>query len=371
MRVAFAVIEYHPRAAGGAERQAKLQADELTRRGHEVTVLCPRYRGTRSGMVGEVRVIRLPTIDRRPFGRLTHAVSLFLWIMLSRRKIDVVHVHVGGMQADVAVLAGRLSGVRTYVKVAAGGASGEVLRRRQRRNGLWRWTGLRGANAVQALSSEIESELEAAGVPRERIARIPNGIPLPARVDVQERRAEARNALRLPQDVEIAVYIGRFATYKGAADLLDAWRQVGVNSTRRLIMVGTLDTEDAIDSIPELPHLAVRPWTDVPERYLAAADLYVHPAHADGMSNALLEAMALETPVVAAATPPTLDLLRPGVDAFCFEPRDPTDLARVLDVAFADGARRRRYAAAARAKVEGYSISEVAKQIEQRYAQLV
>src|SRR5438034_9046430 len=79
LRIVFFTWNYFPAPAGGAERQARLQAEELVRRGHEVTVVCPRTTGERSEIIGGVRVHRLPWIDRRPLQRLLYLAALLVF----------------------------------------------------------------------------------------------------------------------------------------------------------------------------------------------------------------------------------------------------------------------------------------------------
>src|SRR5436190_21166955 len=76
LRIVFFTWNYFPAPAGGAERQARLQAEELVRRGHEVTVACPRTTGKRSESIGGVRVRRLLWTDRRHLQRLGYLVAL-------------------------------------------------------------------------------------------------------------------------------------------------------------------------------------------------------------------------------------------------------------------------------------------------------
>ncbi len=175
LRILFCTLAYHPVAAGGAERQARLQAEELVRRGYPVTVVCPAVPGFKSGMVDGVRVVRLPIIPRRPFRTISYMVVLAAFLLLRIRRFEVVHVHLANLQADVAVVMGALLRRPVYVKVAAGGPLGEVGRFR-RVSPITRYTGLRRATRVQAISAEIERDLLGIGVRRSRIIRNPNGI---------------------------------------------------------------------------------------------------------------------------------------------------------------------------------------------------
>ena len=53
--ILFCTLNYAPGAVGGAEHQARLQAEALVRLGYRVTVVCPREPGTQSGMLNETQ----------------------------------------------------------------------------------------------------------------------------------------------------------------------------------------------------------------------------------------------------------------------------------------------------------------------------
>src|SRR5437660_5212439 len=120
LRIVFFTWNYFPAPAGGAERQARLQAEELVRRGHEVTVACPRTTGERREIIAGVHVHRLPWTYRRPFQRVLYLGALFVFFLRNARQFDVVHIHLANLQADVIVPLARLFGLPVYVKVACG-----------------------------------------------------------------------------------------------------------------------------------------------------------------------------------------------------------------------------------------------------------
>jgi glycosyltransferase involved in cell wall biosynthesis len=369
LRVLFCVTGYFPAPVGGTERQARLQAIELTRRGHKVVVVCPHDASTvQSGAGDGIRVIRLRRLPRRPFRTLSYLVRLLLFLLRHARDYDLVHIHLANLQADVGVLAVRLAKRPSFVKVACGGVQSEMQRLR-RVAGVTRWYGLRHATLVQALSPEIEDELRQIGVSQERIVRIPNGVDLKSfRPPLAAERAEARRALGLPSEAPIVLFLGRFAVYKGIADLLEAWSRV--SWLGNLVLVGTADTHGGMETIPAFDGIEVRPWTNAPLEYLKASDVFVHPTHADGMSNALLEAMACGVAPIATRHGATERMLTDGEDALLVSPHDPDALAEALCRLLSDPARRAEIAANAAETAYRYSISSVTDQIEAMYREI-
>src|SRR5262249_31160988 len=100
---------------------------------------------------------------------------------------------------------------------------------------------------------------------------------------------------------------------------------------------------------------------------LAAMDVFVLPSDAEGMSNALLEAMAAGRPVVATAVGGTGEVLEAG-SGILVPPRDPQALATAVLRLLADPAGARRLADAARRRVaERFGARAMVARLETLY----
>lgn len=361
LNILFCTHAYYPDVTGGAERQARLQAEELVRRGHRVTVVCARA-AAGSGELAGVRVVRLRRLERRPFARISYVIRLCAWLLHHVHSYDLVHVHLANLQADVAVLAARPWGRPTYIKVACGGAVGEIVRLASIA-WLTHWYGFRHATRVQALSAEIAAELAGIGVPKERIVEIPNGIDVDEFAPVDElRRRELRTKLELPQDALVVLFVGRLVYYKGIDELLSAWRAMS-GSGARLVIVGATD-EDELDAPPEV---IVRGWVGSALEYMQAADVFVHPSHADGMSNAVLEAMACGLSIVACEHGATHGFIENDREVLLVPACDAEALAGALSRLIADAPLRGRLSGAARELARTYAVVRVVDLIEVEY----
>lgn len=109
---------------------------------------------------------------------------------------------------------------------------------------------------------------------------------------------------------------------------------------------------------------------DVPG-FLAGLDVVVLPSHAEGMSNAVLEALAAGRPVVATDVGANAHLLGGGAFGVLVPPGDPAALAAAIDRLLANPARARALAAAGRAHVRAtYSRDAMRRRFEQFYERL-
>jgi len=373
LNVLFVVWQYHPIPAGGAEHQAQLQAEELVRRGHRVTVVTRRVQGAASGVINGVNVRRLPSIDRHPFRTLTYLCALSLYLIWSLRRFQLVHVHLAGVYTDVVVLLSSIFRTPVYLKIAAGGESGEVRKLRSYAR-VTRLYGLRHAACVQALSDEIAEELRSIGVQEQRIVRIPNGVQVPETGRMTEATAQARRELGLPAGSTVVLYLGRFSRYKGVTDLMEAWTALAPTDAV-LVLVGFRPDnppEDQLEFASPPATVVVREWTSTPGTYLAAADVFVLPSHSEGMSNALLEAMAGGLAVVATRVGAATTLIEHGMTGLIVEPGHPEELASNIGELLKDEGYRQRLGAAASVSIrQSYSIAAVVTRIEASYASML
>lgn len=370
MGVLFCTLDYYPSPAGGAERQARLQAEELDRRGHRTTVVCPRSTGFATGRVGPIEVHRLRCIDRRGLRTLTYLPFLTLFLLRRLRSFDVVHIHLANLQADLVVTVARLLRRPAYVKLACGGTVGEVARMKGPAR-VTRYVGLRKASTVQALSDEIVDELMSIGVDARRVVQIPNGLDLKTfRPGTAEEKGAARDRLGLPEKATIALFTGRFARYKGIHDLLAVHGDMQ-HSGLVLALVGSAETDRPIAEIQQSESLIVRGWTDSVVDYMRAADIFVVPSYADGMSNALLEAMGCGLAIVATRVGAAEEMIEDGVSGLLIEPGDRVALAAALESLLVEPALRLQLGRSARSAVERFAIPRVVERIEEAYRDMV
>ena len=113
------------------------------------------------------------------------------------------------------------------------------------------------------------------------------------------------------------------------------------------------------------------PRPDVPD-LLNAMDIFVLPSYSEGMSLALLEAMAAGLPVIATAVGGTPEVVTDGENGLLIPPRDAEALAGALERLLADPALAQHLGANARAHVrEHFSLDRLGREINRIYGELV
>ncbi|HEV3162392.1 MAG TPA: glycosyltransferase family 4 protein [Isosphaeraceae bacterium] len=377
VRVCYVVSYFHP-FASGAERQALAQGAELAKRGHVVHVVThwiPAY--PREDVVRGIRIHRwVNTSKAGPLFGISFVAGVIRALRRLRSEFDVVHTHQGLWEA-VATGAGRgwLRGAPTLVQPASSGSYGEARElARTRGSRLLRRLILRN-QAFAAISADIEREWQALGVPADRIVRMASG------VDAEHfRPGPSRLDSHLPHRPRV-VYTGRLHAQKNLSLLIEAWRAVVASTGAHLILVGggllggreaRAELEAQARSLSIADHVHFTGTVADPAEYLRAADAFVLPSVAEGMSNSLLEAMATGLPCLASSIGGNTDLLTDGKTGLLVPPNDRDAWSNALTQVVRDKELARRLGAAARGRVENeFALTVVVDRYLELYRRLL
>jgi glycosyltransferase involved in cell wall biosynthesis len=363
------ILEYLP-LVGGAQRQLASIAPLLARRGVDVHVLT-RHAGSlpEREEVDGARVYRLPAPGPKPTASLGFTVAALA--RLAALRPDVVHAYSLFSPATIAVLAKRMLGAATLVKVLRGGHEGDVARLRTRTGASLRIRQLRNAiDAFAVISDEIDAELAALGIPDARRHRIPNGVDTDRfRPAPPELRRAHRRALGLPH-VPTAVYCGRLVRAKNLDVLLDAWRTLQQRRPESsLVIVGGGPEATMLRRAAGPGVRFVGEQGDVLP-YLQAADAFVLCSAAEGQSNAMLEAMAVGLPIVATRVGAAAELVTDPVAGRLVEPGDAQALCAALAATLFDPARVESGLRGRGRMLDEFALPSVADRLAGLYAAL-
>jgi glycosyltransferase involved in cell wall biosynthesis len=187
-------------------------------------------------------------------------------------------------------------------------------------------------------------------------------------------RAAAQARLRLEPGTIVVGTVGRLEPRKGTDTLLDAVAALRDEHPHVALVVvgeGPLRAELVARAArlgigSRVQFLGDR--ADVDE-VLAALDLFVLPSRTEGMSNALLEAMAMALPVVATAVGGTPEVLADGRSGLLVPADDPAAMAAAIRRVLVDPNRGRGFGESARAVVEErYGARSMVRRLEEIYA---
>ena len=353
-RVRLALLVELFDATGGKERSSRLLAAELARAGARVTVLTTVFSETSDLAPRVERVSPELTIVRFPWptgwhytlAELSFYARAGLWLLRHASSWREIHGVSAATCGSLAVLLGRLLGRRSVVRLACSGPPGDMahVARHPARRLVASLLG--SASAVACPSQEIAREVLAAA-PRARVRWVPNGVDA-SLFHPLEAGSPA------PDASPVVLAVVRFRPEKNVPRLLDAWALVEkAHPGARLWLAGDGD---------ELPRAKDRAFhlglarveflgtrKDVPE-LLRKATLFVHASDAEGLSNALLEAMASGLPCVATAIEANREALG---DTGLLVEGEPRAIAQGLLDLLNDPGKARALGSAARTRVLG------------------
>jgi glycosyltransferase involved in cell wall biosynthesis len=294
---ALAIQTFRP-FIGGAELQLERLLPHLAERGVRTEVLTRAVQGTPQSerMAGSV-VHRTRVCGESPLASIVYVAGALAHLLRRRSEIDLVHAH-GALSPGTIALGARLLGLPCLVTVLGTGDWGDLARLARKPLGgvrarlLFRW------GWFAALSAEAREELLASGVPAERIFALPNGVDLGVhRPATAQERAHRRQQLGIAPERFVGVFVGRLHPVKDVDTLLEAAARV---AELDLVIVGDGPERARLEAAARRLGIESRvrfhglssQVVDV----LRASDAFLLSSHGEGMSNALLEAMACGLP---------------------------------------------------------------------------
>ena len=354
----------------GVESYYEQAGHELARLGHEVTVYCRSYftppipnpTATHNGM----RVVRLPTIRSKHLETVVHTLLSTAHAMTS--DYDVVHYHCLG-PALFSFLP-RLAGKKTVVTVQGldwqRGKWGRIASRILR---CGEAAAVFSPDATMVVSHTLQRHY------RQQYNRdtiyIPNGATLAPR--------------RLPRQLiewdlladNYVLFLGRFSPEKNCHLLINAFENL--NTEMKLVLAGGSSggssgrpshSDSYAQSLRchESDRIRFLPWVSGSnlEELLSNAALFVLPSEIEGLSLALLDAMAAGVCVLTSDIPENNEVVDGA--GFTFRRGDQTDLERMLDLLVHNPELRRESAARGRERIRSQFLwPAIARSIEKAY----
>jgi glycosyltransferase involved in cell wall biosynthesis len=280
-----------------------------------------------------------------------------------RERIDLVHTHMD-LADYYGAAAARLGGARGVVSTKHNADEFRTRRTWKRYPFL----------LLERLAYEAAAANE--HLPRGKMIVIPNGVE-PALLDDPPTRETARARLTLPPFYPLLGCVGRLEPQKGHTYLLQALPAIlAARPTAGLVIAG--DGPLRADLEAEARRLGIDDRVlflgfhhDVPS-LLAALDLFVLPSLWEGLSKALLEAMAVACPIVASRAVGVTEVLRDGVEGLLVPMCDVAALAgAVARVVDDPGLAGRLGQAARRRAIEQHSMRSIGLAFDRVYRDIL
>ena len=358
-------------AIGGAERDLLALLKSLDLDKWEPHVVCPGI----GPLLDQLQALAIPThaLTLPPWRKLfsffqRRSAVRRLGILVGQLKPAMIHVN------DIWWVPHTLRAVRynpTSVPVVAH-VRQEIEPAKVRRYGLDR------VDAVVAISRQIEESLIAGGVSASRVRTLYSGIDCSGSQPAVDSQA-IRQMIGAPNGAVLLGTIANLFPRKGYEVMLRALPAIiRAVPTVQYVIVGS-DENHYADRLRQLAQelkiaeqVHMVGFQDAVQPFLAALDLYVHPALMEGFGIAVVEAMAMGKAVVATTTGGLPEVVEQGETGLLVPPGDVEALAGTVIALLEDKVRREQMGHNGMVRVqERFSLAASVMQMEQLYGEVL
>lgn len=275
----------------------------------------------------------------RTFYKSTTLVAYLFSILVIFRffkefySADVVHVVKAGAEAAVAVLLCKIFNKPVIVKVV----QNDIVSKDEdvyigvittfKNKIITQW-----ADRIIAISHQIEKNIKTHGVQKIRISNIPNSINTNRFTPSTKQKKDFGEEIKF-------LYIGSITKRKGVYDLLQAIKELNIDTNATFIFVGPnyneiKDFESHIETIDQSNSMISAkyiPYTSTPEKILQEVDFLILPSYSEGMPNVVLESFSSAVPTILSDIPVHCELANDNYTRL-YELGNVLSLRKVLEV---------------------------------------
>lgn len=306
----------------GAERVQQLLGQQLPNMG-----VAPHFACIKPGKFLRLSGLEPQRVSELPMrGRFDARIVATLHKLVRQQQIELLHAHTPRTALVTSLLALR-SGLPWIYHVHSPAARDSTRGWTNRFNHWVERCALHGCHQLITVSRSLRRDTLRAGIPRQKIAVVPNGVPACepiqglSRIDQTSWRFGLIALMRPRKGVEVALEAMR--------DLKS--RQLPVT----LDLIGSFETEDYQQRIRQLMDqwqlhdcVHIRGFTrDVPAAIRELDALLLPSLFGEGMPMVVLEALAAGVPVIATRVEGTPEVVRDGVEGYLAQPGSSCDLA--------------------------------------------
>jgi glycosyltransferase involved in cell wall biosynthesis len=307
----------------GRERVVVELANQQSKNGYDVSIICLKKEGKLKDRLD-------PSIDVFTCWKgagIELATFRKMVSFLKRKKPQIVHTHNPGTLL-YGNIASRLAGIPYIVNTEHGFSEPSSFRGRLKEAILYRFT-----HKVTVVSENLKGRIQKTyWAPEGKLAVIPNGISIPK---PSKSPDEVRMEIGMSKRHTNIVIVGRLSPVKNHQMLLKAFSLASEeNENLRLWVIGVgplrilLDKFcDELGIVGKVHFLGLR--DDVPD-IMSAMDMLVLCSISEGMPITIIEAMALELPIIATNVGGNAELIENGMTGFLIELNNISKLKKVI-----------------------------------------
>ncbi len=169
-----------------------------------------------------------------------------------------------------------------------------------------------------------------------------------------EYAKEIKEKYAIKEGEPVVGFVGRLGREKGCNELFAAFKGIKeAYPTAKLLFVGPIEKEATIDPallqyFKECEDIIKTDRVSHVEKYISAMDVFVLPSYREGFGMSVIEASAMEVPVVVTKYPGPSGTVQEGVTGLCIDVKDPHAIEEAVRELLSDEEKRIRMGAAGR-----------------------
>ncbi|WP_439474360.1 glycosyltransferase family 4 protein [Algoriphagus formosus] len=270
-----------------------------------------------------------------------------LYRLFKKEQPDIVHTHTpkAGL---LGMIAANLAGVKIRIHTLAGiPAMAATGNKKSLLENAEKWT-YSNATEVWPNSLGLKKFVEENNLCESKKLRViakgsSNGVDLEKynRNVLKENHLVAATMRIMPgEDDFIILAVGRLVKDKGIEELVSAFLSSKIVNRAKLVLLGSFEQDlnplspDTIQQINDHPRITQIDWSDHVAHYMALADVLVHPSHREGFPNVLLEAAAMQLPIICSDIIGNTDLVSQQKTGLIFPVGNIEILKEAMEFAF-------------------------------------
>jgi len=337
--------------------------------GHEVSLLCR----DNSKLLEEVSQIGIKafSILENNTGILNSILKLRN--LLKKNHFDIIHTH---LSHDLWTIVPAMKLSRSKAKLYLTKHMGSGVAKKD----VFHKYLYNKVDRIFAVSNYVkDSILETCPVEQSRVTVLHDAIPVDTFNRNKYDKTSIRKEFELPQNCIIAGMVGRITPGKGHEDLLNAIKKIKEETDKQIYFViaggasyGEEKYEAEIHSLAAELKISDRVifigFQKAVSKIMSVMDILVFPSHLESFGITLLEAMAMEVPIIASNNAGIPDIIIDGETGILAPPKDLSALSRAILKLAEDPGLCKKLGTAGRKRVEeSFNLDVNILQLEEYY----
>lgn len=367
---------------GGSAENTFLTATGLDKNNYQVTLMSGPVEDAgqdRKKEIGEsgIRHIFIPELVRNISLINDFIAFLKIYRVLRKEKFDIVHIH-----TSKAGLLGRLAAKLARTPIIIHTPHGHVFFgyfgsfKTKMFILLEKLASCLTDKIVALTNGEKEDYLAYKVARKEKLAVISSGVDLNRyKEPSSEEKKNFKKELGVLENSLVVGTVGRLVPVKGPESLIEASKIiVSKYPDTYFLFVGDGPLRQSLEmkaiQIGVKKNIIFLGWRDDVSKIISIFDIFVLPSLNEGMGRVLVEAMALQKPIVASRVGGIPDLVSHGKNGFLVPPKNPMKLAKYIMILLEDQGKRETMGLAGQETISNFSKEKMIEDTEKLYEEL-